>query len=848
MHDKVSARMEVHPSVLFRLGQDLITDEIQALLELIKNAYDADSDFAVVRIVTSQGPPDHPNDNGYVQIIDNGHGMTIETLRLGWLTVSNSIKRRMKQDGRTTPGGRIPLGDKGLGRLGAQRLGNRLTIETTPYGSDLRHRLSFDWRDFEVCEQLSDLELVIHTASGSSETGTTITVSDLRNSTVLADILELERSLVKITSPYRGVESFRISASVNGQDLDPFRLEDRLRRAAVIHCDMVYTSDDVLEIDGLIRLNHLRPIKKTDRPEFERICESDGGHALLSFLMDRPVAQDYQLAPADREGWWARFGAYVRLPELKPHLQESNGDLQGSNTRDATTSTPGLARRESSDPNRAPAMASPGPFIGELDFFNFGAGAAERMVGFESVSSLRSQVRDLGGVRVYRDGFNIPIEGDWLGLGEAWTSGGSWHGLRPGNTLGYVELTTRDNSVLIETTDREGFTRTPHHANFMKILQAFVVSANGILEDVGRGWADYRRIMSRSADDDQDLTPRGVASRLSSTLASTPDYVQTLEGLRTRLVTEATAIKNVYEDPERVAAGIESGSAEWMSSLKSLEGGIDAAVAVAEDLQGFMSELYSQRDAGERLQGEFDSLEEQLALTYETMGVGLTAEALSHEIANIVERLLASTKRAERYIMKEHPTEVDLLNYLSNVRGSINALRRQLAHLAPMLRYVRDRKEVLSIAEIVSETESYFGPRWRDSGISLSVTVTNDFALVMNRGKLLQVFDNLLLNSEYWLREELRTGRTSSCHVSITVEGYIVYIEDDGPGVARDIEQSLFEPFTTRKPKGEGRGLGLFISTQLLEADGCHIRLGAGRNKNDRRHIFEIDLSGASSA
>ena len=150
---------DVHPSVVFELGEDLISDDVQALAELVKNCYDADADWAVVRIDTDGSPQMHPTDVGYIEIEDNGTGMGIDVLQHGWLTISNSPKRSMKARGETTRKGRTPLGDKGVGRLGAQRVVNRLTISTTPVGSEVSHELSFDWPTLEDYGALSEVKV-----------------------------------------------------------------------------------------------------------------------------------------------------------------------------------------------------------------------------------------------------------------------------------------------------------------------------------------------------------------------------------------------------------------------------------------------------------------------------------------------------------------------------------------------------------------------------------------------------------------------------------------------------------------------------------------------------------------
>ena len=109
----------------------------------------------------------------------------------------------------------------------------------------------------------------------------------------------------------------------------------------------------------------------------------------------------------------------------------------------------------------------------------------------------------------------------------------------------------------------------------------------------------------------------------------------------------------------------------------------------------------------------------------------------------------------------------------------------------------------------------------------------------MNRGKLLQVFDNLLLNSEYWLKEQVKGGVLKRGMIYIRVEDRHVDVWDNGIGVDPEVEKlSFWNPFVTRKPQGFGRGLGLFIVRRLLEAETCDIVLRSDRNEEGRTLHF----------
>ena len=124
-------------------------------------------------------------------------------------------------------------------------------------------------------------------------------------------------------------------------------------------------------------------------------------------------------------------------------------------------------------------------------------------------------------------------------------------------------------------------------------------------------------------------------------------------------------------------------------------------------------------------------------------------------------------------------------------------------------------------------------------GVSLDVKEETPFSITINEGHFIQVMDNLINNSIYWLRQH----PNEHPKVSILVKRPWLYVSDNGLGVAPAVEESLFEPFVTMKPKGQGRGLGLFIVRQLLDAVGCFIVLDERKNVYNRRYVFAINLS-----
>src|ERR1044072_2445689 len=100
------------------LGEQLIRDATVGIMELVKNGYDADADFVRVELHNLAHP-----DRTRIVVRDNGFGMTLETVLEKWFEPASGHKEAQKKAEQKTPRGRLPLGEKGVGRFAAQKLG-----------------------------------------------------------------------------------------------------------------------------------------------------------------------------------------------------------------------------------------------------------------------------------------------------------------------------------------------------------------------------------------------------------------------------------------------------------------------------------------------------------------------------------------------------------------------------------------------------------------------------------------------------------------------------------------------------------------------------------------------------
>ena len=225
--DSKTASFRVHASLIYKLGESLIADEITALSELIKNTYDADATVCTLSISSDCVEEiDGKKCRGYIELSDNGCGMDLTTIVNGWLTLSNSPKKKMKKEQKTTPKyHRYPLGDKGLGRLSVQKLGRHMQMITKAADSNIEYHVIIPWGDFLKNTTIDQIPVTIKKQDiASHKSYTKIIIKDLINPEMWGkaeQISLLTNNINKIVSPFRSKKSsFHVVAQINGQPID----------------------------------------------------------------------------------------------------------------------------------------------------------------------------------------------------------------------------------------------------------------------------------------------------------------------------------------------------------------------------------------------------------------------------------------------------------------------------------------------------------------------------------------------------------------------------------------------------------------------------------------------------
>ncbi len=154
--------------LLSTIGKDLIKDDCAAIIELVKNAYDADAKKVDITFSTF-----FRNGEECLKLVveDDGHGMSFDTVVSKWMVPATSDKI----DRRKSPRGRPMQGSKGIGRYAASVLGEQLLLTSVDEDGN-ETSLAIDWTDFDRVTFLEEVEIDIQTKKSKNSSGTRIEI------------------------------------------------------------------------------------------------------------------------------------------------------------------------------------------------------------------------------------------------------------------------------------------------------------------------------------------------------------------------------------------------------------------------------------------------------------------------------------------------------------------------------------------------------------------------------------------------------------------------------------------------------------------------------------------------
>lgn len=405
-------RFKPRARLLLQLGDQLIKNESIALVELVKNSYDADANKVTIYMEGIDNP-----EEGVIIIEDDGFGMSAEIVENVWLEPGSDFKEQQILKNKTSPKfNRLPIGEKGIGRFGVHKLGN--IIEMTTKAKDSNEVfVRIDWEDFKEYKYLDQVPIKIIERKTpiffkDGNTGTNIIISKLRKKWERGIAREIKRSITALSSPFQKNDSFSADLAI---------------------------LDKPGWLEGIVDWNDIKE------------------YSLFAFKIEMQgssiTAFNYSFTP-----WQTMTRVWPRKINIEDELIQTFKTLRFKN-----------------DLNETEVIHLENYNIGKITFegYIFDLDSFILKMGVTDKTGFKKYLKSNGGVRVFRDGLRVydygEPENDWLNL-DFRRFQQPTKAISNNLILGAVLLNRNESTDLVEKTNREGFVEDDAYKAFRNAI------------------------------------------------------------------------------------------------------------------------------------------------------------------------------------------------------------------------------------------------------------------------------------------------------------------------------------------------------------------------------------------
>ncbi|MES2395431.1 MAG: ATP-binding protein [Bacteroidota bacterium] len=409
--EEIGMRFNFQPRarLLLQLGDQLIRNETIALTELVKNSFDADAGYCKVYMINVDN-----KDVGEIILEDDGWGMDIETIKNAWLEPGSDSKEKIVREKLYSPKGRLPIGEKGIGRFGVHKLGREIELITRK-ANNKEIVVRINWENFKEHKYLKDAPVIIFER--------------------IPEIFTKDKTGTKII-----IKKLPI-AWTRGKLRDAFRAINAISVPTTYHIDEIEKENTkVKDPNGFEALPDTNLGWIEDIPKWQDILQ----YALFFFdveiLDDKITKFKYQFRPWDNM-------KEITGNEVTEKIKPVNGllDIEVSNSR-----------------KFKPLTVPEDVKIGKIRFQGciFIRDKNILKIALNKPSFLSDYLNDNGGIRVFRNGLRVYDYGekgnDWLNLDYRRFND---PGVKVSNNmiLASITIDREESSSLVEKTNREGF-------------------------------------------------------------------------------------------------------------------------------------------------------------------------------------------------------------------------------------------------------------------------------------------------------------------------------------------------------------------------------------------------------
>ena len=808
--NKKEVNLTIDSRIISHLGEALIDNEKIALLELIKNASDADANYCNIEIDTL-----YQSEHGQGRIIieDDGNGMTPYIIENAFLKIATSFKSNHQKVSPKFK--RQAQGNKGIGRLSLNQLGQFISVDTkvdlelpkyfsseelqTVLGYDTEndflndndfyyYHIEIDWERYSKSnESIEDVKLDLQalpfnefTFSHKKNHGTRIEVLGLKgidfwqsNQTQK----EIEQDVLEFLNPYLDEKyNFYVKIKLDNRIFtsNKYDISD-IEHNFLSKVDFTFNSNE-----KIITLNISRSKKYIDYKVKQLISE------LRNWELEKENEPPYK----KYYNKWMKEKIYIDLSSLT----QANISLPNVKFGKFLTYSEEVKDENHKGKKQVEKFFLPGDFRGTIYGFDLSPTSPVS-------KTFRNVLEEIKGVKIYRNNFRIFPYGssnnDWLGMSD-YNLRNKGVIFKQHTSTGFFNIDGEQNLALLkELTNRQGLVLDNFGTNFILIAKDLIYKTIANRDkDLSKHFSFKRKEISELLEN-QTIEIAGISFR-----KQVNDIIQT-ENKAERLVKEFDNMDDNEKKNELISL---------QESTKNLRNSVNLKEKQIEELGAHIDEFAP------------------------IMGATIIAETLSHEIIRLSNNIKFSSSKVRNSVLNNNGEEA-ILNL--NRIDSSNKFLVRYASLLDVNSYSRRRRySVESIKEKLEEIlENTPLLTYGNTSVNLKI-VGNDFKAKIISDSFKIIIENLVINSTYWLDKM----NISDSLLTFKLDNDLgkLFVFDNGIGIDKSVENHLFEEFVTNKPDNDGRGMGLYIVTTLLNEFGATITLDDERNQYGNLYKFII--------
>lgn len=221
---------------------------------------------------------------------------------------------------------------------------------------------------------------------------------------------------------------------------------------------------------------------------------------------------------------------------------------------------------------------------------------------------------------------------------------------------------------------------------------------------------------------------------------------------------------------------------------------------------------------------------------------GTLLAGIAHELNNPLSNISTSAEILNEKVKRDNHVDADLLNKMSD--RIVDQTDRARRIIRSLLEFSRERElhmEKTPIRELLNEVRNLVQGKL-SSKIELDIVVSDDREITIDRQRIQQVLINLVLNAIHAVNGKGKISIRGDYEQKRNLT--IIEVHDTGEGISDDIINNIFDPFFTTKDVGEGSGLGLAVSSEIIHKHGGSIRV---ESRIGEGSVFQIRLPGERS-